>query len=71
MKDYETLYYDLLYENKKLKNIIKELKEENDLLKKYSYKGDLKGIIIKEIINRRKNESRNNKYRNSKETRRS
>lgn len=28
MKDYEQLYYDLLYENKKLKEKIKELEDD-------------------------------------------
>ena len=55
MKDYESLYYDLLYENKKLKETIKELKEEIELLKKYSNNGDLKEIIIKEILKRNGN----------------
>ena len=50
MKDYEQLYYDELYKNKELQKKIKELKEENRLLKKYSKCSDVKELIIKEII---------------------
>lgn len=64
MEDYETLYYDLLYKNKQLEKENKKLKEEIELLKKYSKNGNIKQIIINEII-RRNNETRNNKYRNS------
>lgn len=64
MEDYETLYYDLLYKNKQLEKENKKLKEEIELLKKYSKSGNVKQIIINEII-RRNNERRNNKYRNS------
>lgn len=64
MEDYETLYYDLLYKNKQLEKENTKLKEEIELLKKYSKNGNIKQIIINEII-RRNNERRNNKYRNS------
>lgn len=50
MKDYEQLYYDELYKNKELIQKIKKLEEENKLLKKYQKNGDLKEIIIKEIV---------------------
>jgi hypothetical protein len=50
MKDYEQLYYDELYKNKKLIQKNKELEEEIKLLKKYSNNSDLKEIIIKEIV---------------------
>ena len=50
MKDYEQLYYDELYKNKKLIQKNKELEEEIKLLKKYSNNSDLKKIIIKEIV---------------------
>lgn len=50
MKDYEQLYYDELYKNKELIQKIKKLEEENKLLKKYQKNGDLKAIIIKEIV---------------------
>ena len=53
MKDYEQLYYDLLYENKKLIKKVKELEEELSLLKKYQNNGNLKEIIIKEIVRRK------------------
>lgn len=54
MKDYEQLYYDLLYKYKKIKKENEDLKEEIRLLKKYQQNGDLKDIIIKEIIRRNK-----------------
>lgn len=47
--NYEELYYDLLYKNKKLLQENKELKEEIEILKRYSKNGDLKEIIIQEI----------------------
>jgi hypothetical protein len=50
MKDYEQLYYDELYKNKKLIQKNKELEEEIKLLKKYSNNSDLKEMIIKEIV---------------------
>lgn len=50
MKDYEQLYFDLLYENKQLKGQIKELQQEIDLLKKDKNKL-LKSEIIREINN--------------------
>lgn len=50
MKDYEQLYYDSLYEIKKLRreNII--LKQEIDLYKNLIKNKDLKKFIVKEII---------------------
>lgn len=50
MKDYEQLYYDILYEIKKLRreNII--LKQEIDLYKNLIKNKDLKKFIVKEII---------------------
>ena len=53
MKDYEQLYYDILYKNKQLEKEITKLKKEINLLKKYSKKGELKDIIFKELIERR------------------
>lgn len=50
MKDYEQLYYDLYFKYRNLIKENKELKQEIDLLKKYSKNGDLKEIIIKEIV---------------------
>ena len=44
--DYEQKYYDLLYENKILKNKVKMLE---DTLK-YSYKGELKQYLIEQIL---------------------
>lgn len=57
MKDYEQLYYDILYKYKKLLKKNKELEEEIELFKKHT-NGDLKDIIIKEVI-RRKYEKEN------------
>jgi hypothetical protein len=52
MKDYEQLYYDVLYKNKKLEKENKKLKEEILLFKKYNKTSNLKEIIIKEIVRR-------------------
>ena len=54
MKDYEQLYYDLLYKYKKVLCENEELEEEIRLLKKHQKNGNLKDIIIKEIIRRNK-----------------
>jgi hypothetical protein len=51
MKDYETAYYEIYYKYRKLLQKNKELEQEIELFKKYS-KGDLKEIIIKEIVRR-------------------
>ena len=53
MKDYEQLYYDILYKYKKILKENKELKDEVELLKKYQKNGDIKDIIINEIIRRK------------------
>lgn len=62
MKDYEQLYYDILYEIKKLRreNII--LKQEIDLYKNLIKNKDLKKFIVKEII-RYKNGENYDTYR--------
>lgn len=62
MKDYEQLYYDILYETKKLRreNII--LKQEIDLYKNLIKNKDLKKFIVKEII-RYKNGENYDTYR--------
>lgn len=62
MKDYEQLYYDILYETKKLRreNII--LKQEIDLYKNLIKNKDLKKYIVKEII-RYKNGENYDTYR--------
>lgn len=46
MKDYEQLYYDLLYENRLLKSKVKVLEEtlEN------SNKGNIKKYLVNQII---------------------
>lgn len=51
MKDYEQLYYDLLYENQKLKNKIKQLEQEIDIYKSISKNKDVKSIIIEDLSN--------------------
>lgn len=51
MKDYEQLYYDLLYENQKLKNKIKQLEQEIDIYKSISKNKDVKSIIIENLSN--------------------
>ncbi|MEE3344593.1 MAG: hypothetical protein VZS44_10905 [Bacilli bacterium] len=50
MRDYEQLYYDTYFKNKQLQKKIKELEQELNILKKYSKNGDVKSIIIKEVI---------------------
>lgn len=54
MKDYEQLYYELAFKNRNLIKENKQLKQEIELLKKYQNQGDIKDIIIKEIIRRKK-----------------
>lgn len=53
MKDYETAYYEIYYKYRKLLQKNKQLEEENRLLKKYQKNGDVKDIIINEIIRRK------------------
>lgn len=53
MKDYETAYYGIYYKYRKLLQKNKQLEEENRLLKKYQKNGDVKDIIINEIIRRK------------------
>lgn len=50
MKDYEQLYYDMYFKNRRLQKKVKTLEEEIALLKKYQKNGDVKEIIIKEVI---------------------
>lgn len=47
MKDYEQLYYDLLFENKQLKKKISELESDINLIKR---KDKEKILLKKEII---------------------
>lgn len=52
MKDYEQLYYDLLYENKKLKEKIRELEDDLNISNNQVKKKNvllLKKELIKEI----------------------
>lgn len=50
MRDYEQLYYDIYFKYKQIKKENNQLKEELNLLKKHSKNGDVKSIIIKEVI---------------------
>ena len=47
--DYEQLYYDELYKNKKILQENKELKDKIEILKKYSKNGNIKSLIIEQI----------------------
>ena len=47
-KDYEQLYYDLLYTNNQLCRKIKNLEEEINILKR-NQKNNIKDFIIKEF----------------------
>ncbi len=50
MKDYEQLYYDLLIENRKLKQRIKELESDLEIVNKRDKKKiNLKKEILKEL----------------------
>ena len=52
MKDYEQLYYDLQYENKKLKERIKELEADLNIVENQARKRNillLKKELIKEL----------------------
>lgn len=54
-QNYEQLYYDELYKNKKMFQKIKDLEEEIEILKKYK-DNSLKDLIIKEIIKYKRGE---------------
>jgi len=64
MKDYEQLYYDTLYKNKQLEKEITKLKEEIELLKKYSKSGNVKQIIINEIVRRNNMSAKDEDFEN-------
>lgn len=50
MKDYEQLYYDLLFENRKLKKRIEELEDDLEIVnKRDKRKINLKKEILKEL----------------------
>lgn len=52
MKNYEEMYYELLYENKRMKRYIKELEEDIKYLKKEKTTNiDLNKELKKEINN--------------------
>lgn len=57
-KDYEQLYYDSLYEIKKLRKENDVLKEEILILKNLSENGELKITLARLIIERLKNETK-------------
>lgn len=54
MKDFEQLYYDEVYKNKKLKEKIKSLEEELNLYKQFNKSKNLKTTLIKIILSQRK-----------------
>jgi hypothetical protein len=49
MKDYEQLYYDLLYEHKKALKKIKDLEQELETLSKYK-DIEIKKILVEQLI---------------------
>lgn len=49
MKDYEQLYYDLLYEHKKALKKIEDLEQELEMLTK-SKDMDIKKILVEQLI---------------------
>lgn len=50
MKDYEQEYYNLLYENRNLKNKINELEQVVEIYKTLVKNKKLKEIIIKDFV---------------------
>lgn len=58
MKDYEQMYYDLLYEHKKALKRIENLEQELEILIK-SKDMDIKKILVEQIINFRKDNKNN------------
>ena len=55
--DYEQLYYDQLYKNRKMIKELEELKIENQVYKEMLKRDSLKTIIAKSIIDYRKGKS--------------
>lgn len=53
MKDYEQMYYDLLYEHKQALKKIEDLEQELEILTK-SKDMDIKKILVEQLINFRK-----------------
>ena len=52
--DYEQLYYDQLYENRKIIKELEELKIENQVYQEMLKRDSLKSIIAKSIIDYKK-----------------
>ena len=50
MKDYEQLYYDVLYEIKKLENKNKLLEQELNIYKSLQKNKDLKKVVVEMLI---------------------
>lgn len=50
MKDYEQLYYDAIYEIKKLKNKIDILEQEIEIYKNIQINKDVKSLIINDLM---------------------
>lgn len=58
MKDYEQMYYDLLYEYKQALKKIDDLEQQLEILIK-SKDMDIKKILVEQIINFRKDNKNN------------
>lgn len=50
MKDYEQMYYDLLYEYQKTIKKIKQMEQEIEIYKSMQKNKDLKKVIVEMII---------------------
>ena len=50
MKDYEQMYYDLLYEHKQVLKKIENLEQEIEIYKSLQNNKNIKEIIIKDFI---------------------
>lgn len=62
--DYEQLYYDSLYQIKKLEHQIKLLEEERDIYKSLIKNKELKEIIASELIRYLRNKDNEKKQKN-------
>lgn len=61
MKDFEQLYYDSLYKNRKLEEEIKNLKQELEI---YKNKKDAKSIIMNDFSKYIKKKNNQNSFKN-------
>ena len=60
MKDFEQLYYDSLYKNRKLEEEIKNLKQELEI---YKNKKDAKSIIMNDFSKYMKKKNNQNSFK--------